>query len=92
VEEAERIAGRPTLLPGAVIFSPHRLHLDLAGVTETVLPAEEAPRFRYRYDGLRLLVRSNDRFFLIPTQWRPGSHAVVLTDEPTYRLEFYRGP
>ena len=91
-EEAERIARRPTVLPGAVVFSPHRLYLDLPGVREIPLPAEEERRYRYRYDGLRLLVRSNERFFLIPVQWRPGSHAVVLPDEATYRLEFFRGP
>lgn len=92
VEEAERIASRPTALPGAVVFSPHRLHVNIRGITETALPAEAQPRYRYRYDGLRLLIRTDGRFFLIPTRWRPGAHAIILADDPSYRLEFFRGP
>ena len=46
--------------------------------------------FRYRYDGYRLLIRSNKRHFLVPVQWRPGTRAVVLADERTVRVEYYR--
>lgn len=91
VGAAERIAQRPASLPGAVVFTPHRLHIQTTGVVETVLPPEAEPRYRYRYDGLRLLIRSEGRFFLLPVRWRPGQHAVVLNDDPEYRLEFFRG-
>ncbi|MGI9064107.1 MAG: hypothetical protein ACR2FQ_09895 [Pseudonocardiaceae bacterium] len=88
---ARAIAERPTALPGAVVFAQQQLNLDGPGIRETSLPGDEA-RYRYRYDGLRLLVRANERYVLLPEQWRPGAHAVVLLDEPSLRVEFFRGP
>jgi hypothetical protein len=45
----------------------------------------------YRYDGLRLLVRTSDGYILLPTNWRPGMRTIVLRDSPDLRLEFYVG-
>jgi hypothetical protein len=89
---AERIARRPAALPGVVVFAPRRLDLHIIGITETALPPDGEPQYRYRYDGLRLLIRSDGRFFLLPGAWRPGVHAVVLADDPALRVEFFRGP
>jgi hypothetical protein len=90
VQTAERIAANPQSLPGVVVFAPRRLQLGGSSVLETTLPAEADPVFRYRYDGFRLLTRSDKRLFLLPARWRPGTHAVVLADEPTLRIEYYR--
>jgi hypothetical protein len=48
--------------------------------------------YRYRYQGLRLLGRYNDRYFLLPENWSP-SHPVtiVLLDSATIRVELHRG-
>jgi hypothetical protein len=90
VQTAERIAANPRSLPGVVVFAPRKLHLDGSSVLETTLPPDAEPLYRYRYDGFRLLIRSDKRLFLLPAQWRPGTHAVVLADEPTLRIEYYR--
>lgn len=90
LQTAERIAANPQSLPGVVVFAPRRLQLNGSSVLETTLPPEPDPLFRYRYDGFRLLTRSDKRLFLLPAQWRPGTHAVVLADEPTVRIEYYR--
>jgi hypothetical protein len=90
IDEAERVASRPTGLPGVVVFTPHRLHVAGSGVTETILAAEPEPAYRYRYDGLHLLIRSDGRYFLLPAGWRPGVRAIVLSEDPGYRMEFFR--
>ena len=88
---ARDIAEQPASLPGVVVFAPQQLNLEGPGIRERSLSGDE-PRYRYRYDGLRLLVRANERYFLLPEQWRPGARAVVLLDEPSLRVEFFRVP
>lgn len=83
-----RIAQQAASLPGVVVFSPHPLFLQEAGVQETVLIGDRESRY-YRYDGLRLLVRASGRYILLPMNWRPGTRAVVLPDDPAVRLEFF---
>lgn len=89
-EEAVRIAQEPRALTGVVVYSAQSLRLDGVGVTETPLPVVET-RYKFRYDGLRMLVRSRDQVVLLPAAWRPGSRAVVLADDPDVRVEFYLG-
>lgn len=89
IDEAERVASRPTGLPGVVVFTPHRLYVAGLGVTETTLASEQNPAYRYRYDGLHLLIRSDGRYFLLPAGWRPGLRAIVLAEDPGYRMEFF---
>ena len=88
---ARDIAEQPASLPGVVVFAPQQLHLEGPGIRERSLSGDE-PRYRYRYDGLRLLVRANERYFLLPEQWRHGARAVVLLDEPSLRVEFFWVP
>ncbi|MGH3771334.1 MAG: hypothetical protein ACRDRW_08060 [Pseudonocardiaceae bacterium] len=87
-DDGEKIAQQPASLPGVVVFSPHPLFLQDAGVRETVLIGDQGSRY-YRYDRLRLLVRANGRYILLPVNWRPGTRAVVLPDDPAVRLEFF---
>ena len=87
-EEAQQIARRPASLPGVVVFAPSPLHLSGGGIRATILIDDQAKRY-YRYDGLRLLVRANDRYILLPARWRPGMRTIVLPDDPALRLEFY---
>jgi hypothetical protein len=87
-EEAQQIARRPASLTGVVVFAPKPLHLSGGGIRETVLIGDQESRY-YRYDGLRLLVRANDRYILLPARWRPGMRTIVLPDDPPLRLEFY---
>jgi hypothetical protein len=41
-------------------------------------------------NGYRLLLRSDEKYFLLPLHWRPGAHAAVLADDSAVRLEFFR--
>jgi len=73
--------------PGATVYSERRLHLP--GVPEVAL---SGGGYRFRYTGLRLLVRSAGRYFLIPDGWsRASGVVVVLRDDESMRVEFTRG-
>lgn len=80
----------PTQLAGVVVYAPQRLYLEGPGITESRLP-DDAARYRYRYAGLRLLTRSNQRYFLLPACWAtdPRARAIALPDDPSLRLEFF---
>ncbi|MBB3730381.1 hypothetical protein [Nonomuraea dietziae] len=88
---AEQLRSDPTRLPGVVIYAPQRLYLEGLGITESPLP-DTAAKFHYRYAGLRLLIRSNQRYFLLPACWAttPQARAIALPDDPSIRLEFFR--
>jgi hypothetical protein len=59
-------------------------------VTETALFGVGS-KYTYRYDGLYLLQRSGDKYFLVTNTMENGVWAgrlVVLPDDDTIRLEF----
>jgi hypothetical protein len=94
-QRAQEMAAGLAALPGVVVHSDRQLHLSAAGVEEEVLPAEtgdtgEPGADRYRYHGLRLLIRSDGRYFLIPASWsRTSGAVVVLPDDERIQLEFF---
>jgi hypothetical protein len=90
VEDAQQIAQGTAPLPGVVVFAPRPLHLSGGEIREIVLIGDQQSRY-YRYDGLRLLVRTSDGYILLPADWRPGMRTIVLRDSPDLRLEFYLG-
>lgn len=76
--------------PALALYSEGQLHIDSPGVTETPLGGADS-RYAYRYDGLYLLQRSGDKYFLVTNVWDNGGWAgrlVVLPDDDTIRLEF----
>lgn len=76
--------------PAAVVYSDRRLHIDASDVTETRLAGEDG--YRFRYAGLRLLVRSGGNYFLVPDSWsRSDGVVVVLPDTDMLRVEFSPG-
>jgi succinate dehydrogenase hydrophobic anchor subunit len=76
--------------PGVIVYSVDRLFVDEPGVTEEALPGGAG--YRFRYEGLRLLIHSDDRYFLLPAGWAPGvGSTVVLRDSERVRLEFVPG-
>ncbi|MBG0824144.1 hypothetical protein HS048_25890 [Planomonospora sp. ID91781] len=83
-------------LPGVVVYAPDRLRIEGPGVVERELRPSpgEKPRYRYRYDGLRLLIRADRHYFLLPVCWTVGgdSRAIALPEDPAVRLEFFRLP
>jgi hypothetical protein len=66
------------------------MHLSGPGIIEYPLSSDAEAMYRFRYDGYRLLLRSDEMYFLLPLQWRPGARAVVLADDPSLRVEFFR--
>jgi hypothetical protein len=73
--------------PGAIVYSDRRLYLP--GVSESELTGGG---YRFRYAGLRLLVRSAGKYLLIPEGWSRASGVVILlNDDDSIRVEFTRG-
>ncbi|MFB9200144.1 hypothetical protein ACFFV7_02970 [Nonomuraea spiralis] len=79
----------PGRLPSTVVYATRRLYLEGPGITETTLPDPNA-MYRYRYTGLRLLIHSNQRYFLLPACWAtdPWARAIALPADDSLRLEF----
>jgi hypothetical protein len=78
--------------PGVILYSVQPLGLDGPGVDHTGLPAGPS-RFRFRYTGLKLLVRSGGKYFLVPAGWSSGSGAstFAIPDGDDIRVEFQPG-
>jgi hypothetical protein len=84
IQTAQRLGMRPAV----TVYSRQRLHLDGPGIFEQRL-AGRYSAYRYRYSGLRLLIRSDDKYFLLPDAWSRGAGAaIVLPDGQGLRFEF----
>jgi hypothetical protein len=65
-------------VPDVIVYSRNRLDLDPQGVSEKVLSAGYAP-YRYRYDGWKMLTRTDKEMVLIPYNWSTSNaYALVL--------------
>jgi len=88
---AQRLAASLHLQPHVTVYAPKRLALDTGGVAEERLAGDDGA-YRYRYSGLRLLVRSAGKYFVVPDGWtRRNGTAIVIADSPDYRFEFGAG-
>jgi hypothetical protein len=88
-ELANQYRANPRTLPSTVVYAARRLFLEGPGITETTLPDPKA-MFRYRYTGLRLLIHSNRRYFLLPDCWATSlsTRVIALPATDLLRLEF----
>lgn len=78
--------------PDAIVYSQSSLALSMPGVQETVC-SRPGDGYRYRYDGLKLVVQAGGQYLLLPTGWSPTEgRAVVLPADGTLRLEFSASP
>jgi hypothetical protein len=74
--------------PAAIVYSEH--DLNLTGI-EMVRCADPDASYRFRYDGLALVMQSDDNYVLLPKWWsRQEGVAVVLPRNDSVRLEFMR--
>ena len=74
--------------PNAVIYSERSLSLRAPGVRETRCQDPEAA-YRYRYDGLKLLLQSGGQYLFLPAGWTPSDGvAVLIPRNDSLRLEF----
>ena len=85
---AQQLAENLSQRPAVVVYSKEQLHLVGPGVQAQSLAAENSA-YLYRYGGLRLLVRSDGKYFLLPEGWtRSNGRAVILPDTKELRYEF----
>ena len=78
---------RSGLLPTAVVYSKERLGVTAPNVREESAGTDAAPL--YRYSGLRLLVVSGGRIFLLNDRWTLAQgRVVVLRDDGSVRVEY----
>ncbi|MBW4721327.1 hypothetical protein [Saccharothrix obliqua] len=78
--------------PGVVLDTEERLYLAVPGVTETVLPAADGQKFKYRYRGLHLLTEAGGRLYLVPATWSGRAATVVKPYDGSVRVQFLPGP
>lgn len=77
-------------LPQVIVYSAKDLHLDADGVVTEPLPDPTAA-YRWKYTGLRLLVFSGGKYFMLPADWQQADDvAIVLAESPGVRVEFQR--
>lgn len=84
---AEAIKSNPSVLPAVTVYSKTPLMLEGAGVTTETIN-EDPDTFCYRYHGLRFLVRSGEKYFLLPNLWtKDVSFAIILPEADGIRVE-----
>lgn len=91
--QALQIARSINSLPRATVVSTSPLNITAPGVREERLPGGGAPTAtaQYRTTGLRLMVRSGGRIFLLTDGWTPQRGTViVLPDSPQLTWQFSR--
>jgi len=87
---ATQITANPGQLLAMTVYSPKSLEIHVQGVVETRLGNSESA-YRYRYDGLRLVQRSGDRYLLMSEHWDArASRIIVLRETDAIRMEFSR--
>jgi hypothetical protein len=94
---ALELASSVPKLPRATAFSASPLGIQAPGVREERLSAEPAPTkdtWRYRTTGLRFLVRSGGRMFLLHDGWTPQRGTVIVlpdNDQVRWQFSHYQG-
>jgi hypothetical protein len=85
---ADQVAALPRL-PGAVVYSHQRLSLHAPGVREVPCRDPEAA-YRFRYDGLKLVLQAGGQYVFLPAAWtRTDGVAILLPRSDALRLEFF---
>lgn len=80
------LSGRPAV----VLLSRKDLRITGSGALREQV-SDSSARYRYCYTGLRLIVRSGGRYFLVPEGWRRGRDPVIVVPETSdVRFDFYK--
>jgi hypothetical protein len=75
-------------MPSVVVYSAQRLNLSGDGVRQTRCAQPDAA-YKYRYDGLKLLLQSGGQYVFLPATWRTASgSAFVIPRTDSLLLEF----
>lgn len=74
--------------PDVVLYSERSLSLVAPGVRETRCRDAQAA-YRFRYDGLKLVLESGGQYLFLPAGWtRASGAAILLPQDSSMRLEF----
>jgi len=73
--------------PDAVLYSGQSLRLAVEGVNEARCADPDAA-YRFRYDGLNLVLQSGDQYLLVSRSWSRQNGSAVLLPRDGLRLEF----
>ncbi|MFE9137740.1 hypothetical protein [Streptomyces sp. NPDC007355] len=89
-DDGRYLARHLWLRPAVTVDTAERLYFPPRQVRETALPVTGAEqRFRYRYEGLRLLAEVKGRMFLIPEDWaETGGGVLVVPADSSVRVAF----
>jgi hypothetical protein len=91
---AQQIEATVNRLPRVTVFSSSPLGIEAPGVREQPIPVDPAAgakTARYRTTGLRFLVSSGGRMFLLHDGWKARTGAVIiLPDNEQIRWQFSR--
>jgi hypothetical protein len=85
---ARQFVAELPIYPSAVVYSERSLNLHAPGVREVRCQDQEAA-YRFRYDGLKLVLQSGDQYLFLPEAWAPGNGvAILMPRNDALRLEF----
>lgn len=91
IGRAQALESNLAARPGVKIFSKQSLALHHPAITETRLNAPDS-EYQFEYSGLRLLVQSSGKYFLLPEDWTHESGTTfVLPENSDIRIEFTPG-
>jgi hypothetical protein len=86
---SETVTANLTALPAVTVYSKADLSIAGPSIVRTDISSPGSV-YRFRYDGLRLMIRSGDKLFLIPEGWTRTKGAVLVLPEGSgLRFEFH---
>jgi hypothetical protein len=91
IQYAQRYAATLIDQPSVDVYSKQRLYIKSGGVLEARIGDADST-YRFRYSGLRLLLRSGGSYYLLPASWS-ARHGVVivLPEDQSMRFEYTTG-
>jgi hypothetical protein len=84
-DDARKLTERPSV----ILETRHALTDPPIGIHETALGSDGTAQdaFGYRYDGMRLLLASGGRLFLVPERWTKESRTMVVAYDGEVRVQ-----
>jgi hypothetical protein len=87
-QRARQLVAELPTYSSAVVYSERSLSLHAPGVRE-VRCDDPTAAYRFRYDGLTLVLQSGDQYLFLPQAWtRANGLAVIIARDKSLRLEF----
>jgi hypothetical protein len=85
---AQQFEASLSTLPDVVLYSEKGLGLEAPGVHKLQCQDSETA-YRFRYDGLKMVLQSGNQYLLLPAGWsHTAGAAILIPRKDTLRLEF----